>query len=136
MSNGLEIAGESEVAFAGGDSMSEQNCLFCRIISGQIPAEIIYSDDQAIAFRDINPQAPVHALVIPRRHIHSLNEVASEDAPAIGYLFKVAADIAKQEGIAESGYRTVVNTGSGAGQSVFHVHVHVLGGRGFHWPPG
>ena len=113
-----------------------KDCLFCRIIAKEIPSKIVYEDDQMIAFEDINPQAPTHILVVPRRHIASLNEVTPEDALLVGHLHLVAAKIAHARGIAESGYRTVVNNGRGAGQSVFHLHLHLLGGRGMRWPPG
>jgi histidine triad (HIT) family protein len=112
------------------------DCLFCRIIAGEIPADIIHTDNAAVAIRDINPQAPTHILVIPREHIESLNEASQRDEPTLGYLLRVAARLANQEGLSESGYRTVINTGAGAGQSVFHLHLHVLGGRQMNWPPG
>jgi histidine triad (HIT) family protein len=112
------------------------NCLFCKIVAGEIPAQKIYEDEHSLAFRDINPQAPVHVLLIPRRHIASLNEATSEDHKLLGHLMCVAPRIAQQEGIAEKGYRTVVNTGAEAGQSVSHIHVHILGGRLMTWPPG
>jgi histidine triad (HIT) family protein len=110
------------------------NCLFCRIARKEVPATLIFESEHCVAFRDINPQAPVHVLVIPREHITSLNE--ARDAAAIGRLTVAAADIAKSEGIAESGYRVVVNTNRDAGQSVPHIHLHVLGGRELAWPPG
>ncbi len=113
-----------------------KDCLFCRILAKEIPAKIVYEDEQAVAFEDINPQAPTHILVVPRRHIPSLNEVTTEDVPLVGHLHVVAAKLARERGIAESGYRTVVNNGRGAGQSVFHLHLHLLGGRGMRWPPG
>ncbi|MBI2956666.1 MAG: histidine triad nucleotide-binding protein [Acidobacteria bacterium] len=113
-----------------------KDCLFCRIVAKEIPAKIVHEDEQAIAFDDINPQAPTHILVVPRRHIPSLNELAAKDAGLIGHLHLVAAQLARQRGIAESGYRVVLNTGRGAGQSVFHLHLHLLGGRGMRWPPG
>ncbi len=113
-----------------------KDCLFCRILAKEIPSKTVYEDDQVVAFEDINPQAPTHILVVPRRHIASLNEIASEDAPLVGYLHLVAAKLARERGIAESGYRTVLNNGRGAGQSVFHLHLHLLGGRGMRWPPG
>ena len=116
--------------------MSEQSCIFCKIVAGGIPAEKVYEDDGAVAFRDINPQAPVHVLVIPREHIASLDDAGETDAAKLGRLMLAAARVARQEGLSESGYRTVVNTGAGAGQSVFHVHLHVLGGRTLSWPPG
>ena len=112
------------------------DCLFCRIIAGEIPAEIIHTDDRSLAIRDINPQAPVHILVIPREHMESLDEASQKDEALLGHLLRVAARVANEHGLAESGYRTVINTGEGAGQSVFHLHVHVLGGRTLNWPPG
>ena len=108
--------------------MSEANCLFCRIIKSEIPAEVVHQDDQAIVIRDINPQAPTHLLVIPKEHIESLDDASRKHEPMLGHLLRVAARMANQEGLTESGYRTVINTGAGAGQSVFHLHVHVLGG--------
>lgn len=114
----------------------ENNCLFCRIIAGEIPAEIVYSDERSIALRDINPQAPTHVLVIPREHMESLDEATQKDEALLGHLLRVAARVANELGHSESGYRTVINTGAGAGQSVFHLHVHVLGGRALTWPPG
>ena len=114
--------------------MSETN--FSRILSGDIPADIIYEDADVVAFRDVNPQAPVHVLVIPRKPIPTLNDAQPEDTELLGRLFQVAAKVAAQEGIAESGYRTVVNCNAGAGQTVFHLHLHVLGGRPLQWPPG
>ena len=116
--------------------MSEQSCIFCKIVAGGIPAEKVYEDDGAVAFRDINPQAPVHVLVIPRAHIASLDDAADTDEAKLGRLMLAAARVARQEGLTEGGYRTVVNTGAGAGQSVFHIHLHVLGGRALAWPPG
>ncbi len=116
--------------------MAKQDCLFCRIVSGEIPAKTVYEDELCVAFRDINPQAPVHLLVIPREHIESLAEVAPKDEATLGRLMHVAAHVARDQGLTESGYRTVINTGAGAGQSVFHLHIHVLGGRAMKWPPG
>ncbi|HEX8177540.1 MAG TPA: histidine triad nucleotide-binding protein [Pyrinomonadaceae bacterium] len=112
------------------------DCLFCRIIAGEIPADVVHQDDVCLAFRDINPQAPTHVLVIPREHIESLDEATQRDERTLGHLLRVAARVANQEGLSESGYRTVINTGAGAGQSVFHLHLHVLGGRQMNWPPG
>ena len=112
------------------------DCLFCKIIQKEIPAQIVHEDELCVAFEDINPQAPVHILILPRRHLPSLNDAAPEDAPLLGQLHVVAARLAQEKGIAESGYRTVFNTGAGAGQSVFHIHLHLLGGRSFSWPPG
>jgi histidine triad (HIT) family protein len=116
--------------------MSEQSCLFCRILKGEIPAEVVQQDERALAFRDINPQAPTHILVIPREHIESLDDAAQRDEALLGHLLRVAARVANEQGLSESGYRTVINNGAGAGQSVFHLHVHVLGGRPLKWPPG
>ena len=113
--------------------MADQ-CLFCRIVRGEIPAKIVHQTDDTIAFADINPQAPLHVLVIPKRHIASLNEAT--DAATIGSLALAAAEIARREGVAESGYRTVINTNRDAGQTVFHVHLHLLAGRPLGWPPG
>jgi len=106
------------------------------MITKEIPADFVYRDEHAIAIRDINPQAPTHLLVIPVEHLESLDEGAKKHEPLLGHLLRVAARVANDEGLAESGYRTVINTGAGAGQSVFHLHVHVLGGRPMNWPPG
>jgi histidine triad (HIT) family protein len=111
------------------------DCLFCKIRDGQIPAKLVADNEHALAFRDIGPQAPTHILVIPKKHIASLNDVTQEDAALIGELHLLAARIAKDEGLT-SGYRTVFNTGPDAGQSVFHLHLHLLGGRALAWPPG
>lgn len=111
-------------------------CLFCRIIAKEIPAEIIYEDEQAVAFRDIHPQAPVHVLVVPRRHLPNLEAAQAEDEDLIGHLCTVAAELARRERIAESGYRLVANVGPDAGESVNHLHFHLLGGRRLAWPPG
>jgi len=110
------------------------DCLFCRIVRKEIPAKLVAEDEHCVAFRDINPQAPVHVLVIPREHVPSLNQAT--DAAMLGRLSLMAADIAQKEGVAEAGYRTVINTNAAAGQTVFHVHLHLLGGRSMHWPPG
>jgi histidine triad (HIT) family protein len=110
------------------------DCLFCRILRKEIPAKIVAENEHCVAFRDINPQAPVHMLVIPREHIASLNETT--DAAMIGQLHLMAAQLAKSEGLAERGYRTVINTNAEAGQTVFHIHLHLLGGRRMKWPPG
>jgi len=112
------------------------DCLFCKIIAKEIPSKTVYEDEQAVAFEDINPQAPTHILVLPRKHIASLNEVTAAEATLVGHLHLVAAKLARERGIADSGYRTVLNNGRGAGQSVFHLHLHLLGGRGMRWPPG
>ena len=110
------------------------DCLFCRIVRGEIPAKLVAESDDCVAFRDIDPKAPTHLLVIPRAHVPSLNEATDE--ALLGKVLRFAADVARQEGIADSGWRTIVNTGPDAQQSVFHLHVHVMGGRPFHWPPG
>ena len=111
------------------------DCLFCRILRNEIPAKKIYEDEHTFAFEDINPQAPTHVLIIPKRHVRGLKEATPEDAELIGRCQLAAAEIARQRGI-EDGYRTVLNVGPQAGQSVFHLHVHLLGGRSLHWPPG
>lgn len=116
--------------------MSEPSCLFCRIVAGEIPAELIHQDELCFVIRDINPQAPTHLLVIPREHLESLDEAARQDEAMLGHLLRMAARLANEHGLTESGYRTVINTGAGAGQSVFHLHMHVLGGRPMNWPPG
>ena len=111
-------------------------CLFCKIAAGTVPAKIVHQDDAVIAFRDLRPQAPVHVLVIPRRHIATVNDLEGPDADLVGRLFLVARQIAKAEAIAESGYRLVMNTNAQAGQSVLHIHLHLMGGRYMGWPPG
>lgn len=111
-------------------------CLFCRIVSGEIRSDLVAESDEWIAFRDINPQAPTHILVVPRRHIATLDELEAGDEPLAGTLVGAAAEIARTEGLVEDGYRMVFNCGAGAGQSVFHIHLHLLGGRRFGWPPG
>ena len=116
--------------------MSEQGCLFCKIIAGDIPADIVYESDDALAFRDINPQAPTHVLVIPRKHIATINDLDASDREIVGSLYMAAKEIAAEEGMAEDGYRAVMNCNAGAGQTVFHIHLHVLGGRQLTWPPG
>lgn len=110
------------------------DCLFCRIVRKEIPAKLVAEDEHSLAFRDVNPQAPVHVLVIPKEHVPSLNEAS--DAAMLGRLSLMAAQIARAEGISGDGYRTVLNTNSAAGQTVFHIHLHLLGGRALHWPPG
>jgi histidine triad (HIT) family protein len=111
-------------------------CIFCQVAEGGKGATICYQDERCVAFQDIRPQAPVHVLVIPRRHVVSLNSALQEDEALLGHLLRVAAQMAKEKGIDGSGYRTVINTNAAAGQSVFHLHVHVLGGRAMRWPPG
>lgn len=116
--------------------VDSNDCLFCSIVSGSVPADVVHRDERTVAFRDINPQAPVHVLVVPTRHITSLDTARADEAPLLGALLLRAAEVARQEGIDDSGYRTVVNTGEEGGQTVGHLHVHVLGGRGLSWPPG
>jgi histidine triad (HIT) family protein len=112
------------------------DCLFCKIISGDIKGAIVYEDDRIVALEDINPQAPMHLLVIPRRHLGTLNDLSPEDDGLIGEITRRAAALAREHGYADRGYRTVFNCNADAGQTVFHIHMHVLGGRRFTWPPG
>ena len=112
------------------------DCLFCKFVAGEIQPDVVYEDDEVLAFRDVNPQAPVHILVIPKRHIATLNDLQAEDAALMGNLYLAAQKVADQEGIAEAGYRTLINCNEQAGQAVFHIHLHVLGGRRMTWPPG
>jgi len=112
------------------------DCLFCKIINRDIPASVLYEDDSVLAFSDVNPQAPTHILLVPKRHISSLNDLTPEDDQLVGELIRRAAAIATAHGIATSGFRTVFNTNRDAGQTVFHIHLHLLGGRSMHWPPG
>lgn len=116
--------------------MSQENCLFCRIIGGEIASEKVYEDDVCIVINDISPQAPTHLLVIPREHIASLDAARNRHQETLGYLLLVAAEIAREQAIAERGYRTVINTNGDGGQTVFHLHIHLLGGRPFVFPPG
>lgn len=119
------------------ENMSEQSCIFCSIAAKDTPAEFVYQDDQVVAIKDANPQAPVHILVIPREHsLESLNDISKLDLSLMGHALYTAAKIANQMDIAESGYRVVINTGDAAGQSVPHLHIHLLGGRNLAWPPG
>ena len=113
------------------------DCLFCKIVSGAIPVKKVFEDDRAIAFRDINPQAPIHIIVVPKKHVASLAEVgaAQEDEELLGHLLALVAQIARSESLSD-GYRTVMNTGPDGGQTVDHLHLHLLGGRAMHWPPG
>ncbi len=113
-----------------------EDCLFCRMVAGEIKPDIVHEDDALIAFRDINPQAPVHILIVPKRHIATTNDLTSADAELAGRLTLVAREIARAEGVDESGYRLVFNCNEGAGQSVFHLHMHLLAGRRLGWPPG
>ncbi len=116
--------------------MPDRECLFCKIVAGQIPAKIVHQDDDTVAFADINPQAPTHFLVIPRKHVATLNDLTPGDDGLLGTVYRTAAKVAADRGIAAAGWRAVVNTNAGAGQTVFHIHVHVLGGRPLTWPPG
>ena len=111
------------------------DCLFCRIVSGEIPSRKVYEDDFTYAFEDLDPKAPTHVLVVPKKHIRGLKEATAEEAEILGRCHIAAAEVARQRGI-ENGYRTVLNVGPGSGQSVFHLHVHLIGGRLLHWPPG
>jgi histidine triad (HIT) family protein len=111
-------------------------CLFCRIIAGEIPSTRVYEDGDLLAFEDINPQAPMHVLVVPKRHVATLNELTAADDALVGAMVRQAAAIAKARGLDGPGYRAVLNCNAQAGQTVFHVHLHVLGGRAMHWPPG
>ena len=113
-----------------------EDCIFCKIASGQIPATVVYQDDDCIAFRDLGPQAPTHVLIVPRRHIATLDDLVAADAQLVGRIVLAAAHIARQEKVAEAGYRLVWNCNAAAGQSVFHLRLHLLGGRTFAWPPG
>lgn len=112
------------------------DCIFCQITQLKIPATIVYQDDEVIAFDDLNPHAPIHKLIIPRKHIATLNDISNQDEKLIGHLLSVARQLAKQYQIAEEGYRVVMNCNEGAGQAVFHIHLHLLGGRSLSWPPG
>lgn len=111
-------------------------CLFCKMVAGEIKPDIVYEDDKVLAFRDLNPQAPTHVLVVPREHIATLNDVTEAHAPLLAAMFAAARTVAAAERIADRGYRTVFNCNAEAGQSVFHLHLHVLGGRALRWPPG
>ena len=113
-----------------------EDCLFCKIVAGEIPADIVHETDDTLAFRDINPQAPVHILIIPRKHIATINDLDDADKAIVGSLFTAARDIAAAEGLADDGYRVVMNCNEAAGQTVFHIHLHLLGGRRLGWPPG
>ena len=112
------------------------NDLFLKIVSREIPADIVYENDDVLAFRDVNPQAPLHVLIIPKTRIPTINDMQQQDAELFGKLFLAAKEIAAEEGVSEEGYRVVMNCNSAAGQTVFHVHLHLLGGRGLDWPPG
>ncbi len=112
------------------------DCLFCGIVGGEIPADVVYRDESVLAFRDIDPKAPVHLLIIPRRHIAAVTEMGEDDGATMGHAMTVARRLAQENGVSESGFRIVVNTGPDAGQSVHHIHLHLLGGRALAWPPG
>ncbi len=112
------------------------DCIFCRIISGDVPADMIHKDEMVTAFRDVNPQAPTHVLIVPNKHIASLNDLTGEDKALVGHIVQTAVQIASSEGLAERGFRVVANCGPEAGQSVDHIHFHLLGGRALGWPPG
>jgi histidine triad (HIT) family protein len=112
------------------------DCLFCKIIAGEIPSDKVFEDENVFAFRDISPVAPLHVLIIPKKHISTINDLETSDAETMGNLFLAAKTIAKQEGYDEAGYRTVMNCGEAAGQTVFHIHLHLLAGRELTWPPG
>ena len=115
---------------------SDPDCIFCKISAGEINSDIVHETDRIVAFRDVNPQAPTHILIIPRQHIATINDLTASDAELVGQLYLAAKKIAADEGLANPGYRVVMNCNAGAGQSVFHVHLHLLGGRPFNWPPG
>jgi histidine triad (HIT) family protein len=112
------------------------SCIFCEVVASRVPAQKAYEDDACLAFHDIHPQAPVHVLVVPKRHVTSLLDVSADDDALLGSLVRVARDLAQQLGLAEGGFRLVFNTGADAGYSVFHIHLHLLGGRPLGWPPG
>jgi histidine triad (HIT) family protein len=116
--------------------MNQQQCLFCRIVSGDIPAKKVFEDDDVVAFEDINPQAPTHLLAVPRKHIAALDALTDADDVTVGRLLVRAAEIARSRHLEKDGYRVVINNGESAGQTVFHIHAHILGGRVFGWPPG
>lgn len=116
--------------------MPEADCLFCKIVAGDIPAHVVLENDDVIAFRDINPQAPTHVLIIPKVHIATINDLETPDAGTVGKLYLAAKEIAVEEGIADAGYRVVMNCNAASGQTVFHIHLHLLGGRDLGWPPG
>jgi len=114
----------------------DANCIFCKIIDKKIPARIVHEDEYALAFEDVNPQAPTHTLIVPKKHIHDIHSISIADREAIGHLFFVAKNIAARKGLEKNGYRMVINNGRDAGQTVFHIHLHLLAGRVFSWPPG
>lgn len=116
--------------------MADKGCIFCKIASGEIPSDKVYEDDVCVAFNDLAPQAPTHILIIPRTHLDSLDKVIAQDEPVLGHLLHTAAEIARKKGFSDGGYRVVINTNSDGGQTVFHLHVHLLAGRQFIFPPG
>jgi histidine triad (HIT) family protein len=116
--------------------MTMSGCIFCRVAAHETPARIVYEDAQCVVFHDINPKAPIHLLVIPRKHITSLNDVPDDDKMLLGHMMTIARHMAEEQGIDGTGYRIVVNTNAQAGQTIFHLHIHILGGRIFRWPPG
>jgi histidine triad (HIT) family protein len=117
-------------------SAPSPGCLFCNVVAGKVPAQVVYENDHVVAFKDIRPVAPVHALVIPKAHVPGIHDATAEHADLLGRLLLAARDVAEKLGLASGGYRLVINQGPDAGQSVFHIHCHVLGGRGMAWPPG
>jgi histidine triad (HIT) family protein len=116
--------------------MDQKDCIFCKVVSGAIPAERVYEDDVCLAFNDIEPQAPVHLLVVPKTHVNSLDKATNAEKGLLGHLMLASAQIARKQGFAEDGYRVVINTNSDGGQTVFHLHIHILAGRQFIFPPG
>jgi histidine triad (HIT) family protein len=120
----------------GAQAQADPRCLFCRIVAGTVPSEQVYQDEMVVAFRDLNPKAPTHVLIIPRHHVSGINAPEAADGPMLAAMVRAAQTVAQAEGIAESGYRLVWNVGHDAGQSVFHLHLHLLGGRPLGWPPG
>ena len=116
--------------------MAANECLFCKIVLGDVPADIVHEDDQVLAFRDINPRAPIHILIIPKQHLESLASVADENRDLMGHMMLTTKKIARDEGLSQSGYRTVINIGADGGQTVNHLHLHLIGGRALRWPPG
>ena len=126
----------SERSQGGARADRVPDCLFCRIVAGELPSTKVHEDDEVVAFRDIAPRSPTHVLVLPKVHIPSAADLGNDDGPLLGRIFAVAAEIARSEGIAERGYRVVTNVGTWGGQSVDHLHFHLMGGRAFEWPPG
>ena len=114
----------------------EESCIFCKIVNKEIPSEVVFEDEEVVAFKDLNPQAPLHVLFVPKKHIATLNDASSSDEGLLGRILTRVKDVAKEENVSEDGYRVVINCNKGAGQEVFHLHVHLLGGRSFTWPPG